>query len=407
MRGPRVLLLDGDYPTSLTIAKELSEDLEATIIGAGTSRRSRLCRSSYCDVGVAIPATDDPGYLEALWAVIDAYRPAFILPVGYESAAALESVRDDLPAFASVCLPDPDAFATAADKAATMERAAALGIDVPADYSERVAELDAAGRPTEALDALAFPVFCKARREAGGGHETTARVDDPERFWETYDRLAAVAPTGEVLVQECIVGSRSTYGCGLLLRDGEIDLRVGHEELRSVPRRGGSGTHLRLRGDPELELASAKLLRDLDWHGVALVEFKRRESGELVLMEINPKFWASYALASAHGYRFASRAVATTLGLEDRLPVPSPERTGEIVFPLRELYYYARNRGDEDERLLECLRAMAKPGAAWNVDRADLSAWLTPPAALVERLPAEALERDRDDSREPVAFTRR
>ncbi|TYL38988.1 ATP-dependent carboxylate-amine ligase [Natronococcus pandeyae] len=401
--GPRVLLLDGDYPTALVIAQELSEDLDATIVGTGTMRHSRLLRSNYCDVAVTIPPVDDSGFLEALWSVIHAHRPQFVLPVGYESAAVLESVRDDLPSFASVCLPDPDVFEVAADKAATMERAAALDIDVPTDYSRLVEKIDAQGRPAGSLEALAFPVFLKARREAGGGHGTTARVADPDQFWDVYDRLEAVAPTGDVLVQECITGSTSTYGCGLFVRDGEIELDVCHEELRSVPRRGGSGTHLRLCRDPELETAATELLREIDWHGVALVEFKRRASGELVLMEINPKFWASYALASAHGYRFASTMVATVLGLEDRLPDRSPQPDGEMVFPLRELYYYARNR--EEERLLECLRAVAKPGVPWDVDRSDLGAWLTPPAGLVRKLPT--VDRSRSPDHEPVPLTRR
>lgn len=400
-----MLVLDGDYPASLTIAKELSEDVGATVVGAGTSRHSRLLRSRYCDVAVAIPATDDPRYFEAVRAVIETHRPDLVLPVGYGSAAALESGRDDLPAFVSTCLPEPDAFETAADKRATAELARTLGIDVPRDHSALVATLDSEGREPGALDVLEFPLFCKARREAGGGGETTARIVDPGRFWEVYDRLAAASPTGEVLVQESIDGSGATDGCGLFCLDGEVELRMAHEELRSVPRRGGSGTHLRLRRDPAVESAATELLRSLDWRGVALVEFKRREDGELVLMEINPKFWASYALASTHGYRFASRLVARTLGLEDRLPDRSPEPTGEMTFPLRELYYYARNR--DEERLLDCLGAIVKPGVPWNVDRSDLGAWLTPPAAVLERLPTSAAEPDGALDREAVAFTRR
>ncbi|WP_306058665.1 carboxylate--amine ligase [Natronococcus wangiae] len=401
--GPRVLLLDGDYPTALVIARELSADLDATIVGAGTTRYSRLLRSKYCDVAVTIPSTDDPGYVEALRSVIRAHCPQFVLPVGYESAAVLESVRDDLPSFASVCLPDPDAFEVATDKVATLERASALGIDVPTDYTRLVRVFDSQGRPGDALERLSFPVFLKARREVGGGHGTTARVADPDSFWAVYDRLEAVAPAGDVLVQECITGSASTYACGLFVRDGEVELRVGHEELRSVPRRGGSGTHLRLRRDPELEAAATGLLREIGWHGVALVEFRRRASGELVLMEINPKFWASYALANAHGYRFASTMVATALDLEDRLPDRSPQPDGEMVFPLRELYYYARHR--DEERLLECLRAIAKPRVPWNVDRSDLGAWLMPPTKLVGKL--LAVESPHAADREPVPFTRR
>jgi len=35
--SPRVLVLDGDNVNTLSVARELSEDLDATIIGVGTA----------------------------------------------------------------------------------------------------------------------------------------------------------------------------------------------------------------------------------------------------------------------------------------------------------------------------------------------------------------------------------
>ena len=47
------------------------------------------------------------------------------------------------------------------------------------------------------------------------------------------------------------------------------------------------------------------MLDILQWHGVAMVEFKKdSRTGEYVLMEINPKFWGSLDLSIASGVDF-------------------------------------------------------------------------------------------------------
>ncbi|SDQ23043.1 carboxylate--amine ligase [Natronobacterium texcoconense] len=385
---PTVLLLDGDYDNALAIATELSEDLEATVVGVGTSPHSRLLRSTYCDAGRVLPPPDDPDYPTALLETIERDRPDVVLPVGYDSMAAVQTIRESIPGDVALCLPSRDAFRAAADKEETLRRGQRLGLETPMEYSDVVANLEADGRATPD-GVLPFPLFLKARWENGG--VTTAPVDDPGEFWKTYDRIASVAPDGEVLVQEYVDGSGSTHACGLLCVDGEVALTMTHEELRSVPRHGGSGTHLRLEPDAAVATAARRLLEEVGWHGVALVEFKRRTDGTPVLMEINPKFWASYALASEFGYRFASTLVADRLDLGHELPVGSPEPRGEMVFPLRELQFAATNR--DRETLRESLSTLLSPGASWDLEPTDLGAWLTPPASLLEQLPGTSVPR--------------
>jgi predicted ATP-grasp superfamily ATP-dependent carboligase len=118
-----------------------------------------------------------------------------------------------------------------------------------------------------------------------------------------------------VLVQEYIDGDPATFGYGFLFLDGKAVLAFGHEEIRSVPRLGGSGTRLRVFENEELKQASEKLLRELGYEGVALVEYKKRSDGSFVVMEVNPKFWASYSLASKCNYHFAAKLVGTCLDI--------------------------------------------------------------------------------------------
>ena len=50
--------------------------------------------------------------------------------------------------------------------------------------------------------------------------------------------------------------------------------------------------------------AAQRMLDALEWHGVAMVEFKRRRDGSFALMEINPRLWGSLALSVAAGVDF-------------------------------------------------------------------------------------------------------
>ena len=375
----RVMVLDGDFDNAIQVATEVSTDLDATVIGVGTTEQSRLLCSRYCDVTATVAASGDE-YPEALLSTVREHRPDVVVPVGYDSVTAIDAVRDRLPPDVNCCLPSSSSLSTAVDKRRTLDLASRLGIDTPADFTDAVA---AAERSPDAVRDLPYPVFLKARHECGGN--VTAVVDGPESFWPTYDDLAGAAGD-DVLVQEYVDGDR-TYACGVLFMNGSLQMLFEHEERRSVPRQGGSGTRVRIFRDPELEAATLELLRAIDWNGFALAEFKRRADGSFVLMEVNPKLWASYALASQSGYRFVSTMVARSLDLPWQGPV-EPSQTGEMVFPLRELNFALT---DADESLVRSGLSMLWPPARWDVNFRDFRSWFTPPAgdAAAERESAE------------------
>jgi len=371
------MVLDGDNDNAIQVATELSEDLNAEVVGVGTSNWSRLLRSRYCDVGVTTVPASEPGYADQLLDAVEAHGPDLLVPVGYHSVAAVDGIRDDLPDSVECWLPPSESLDVAVDKVATAELAAELDVGTPTSFTDRAAALDDHGRPGEVAD-LPFPLFLKARHECG--KNVTAEIERPGAFWATYDDLVAEAGVQEVIVQECIPGDR-TYACGLLYDEGAPQLLFAHEELRSVPREGGSGTRVRLFRDPRIETAAIRLLDSLDWHGPALVEFKRCADGSYALMEINPKLWASYALASQSGYRFVSTCARRALGIEGGRTGRPPDATAEMVFPLRELYYAART---DDESVLRSIASICWPPARLDLNLRDVGAWLTPPAAVVD-----------------------
>lgn len=378
---PTIMLLDGDQRLSLHIAAELSKDLRATVIGIGTTESSRLWRSRYCNVkDVAPPVDHTIEYQQAIVQLIRNYRPDMVLPVDYRSVAALDMIRTQILRETTLCLPPSESLQISHNKSKTLAVAKSIGIQVPEDYTAFVSSVDSLGRRHEDLEQLPFPVFLKSAQEAE--KRVAAKVDSPLDFWSVYDRLRLEAEDGTVLVQEYVNGGDGHNYCyGLLFIDDAVELSFGHEKVTSVPRESGSAARVRVLRDPHLEAMSVELLRELKWNGVGLVEYKKRADGTYVLLEINPRIWGAYALASKSGYHFHSTMVARTL----KLPVKSPPalpRAKEMAFPLREITFWLENRGEES--LLRSMAVVGWPPCQWDLDFRDLGAWL--PAGGLGRL---------------------
>jgi protein tyrosine phosphatase (PTP) superfamily phosphohydrolase (DUF442 family) len=90
-----------------------------------------------------------------------------------------------------------------------------------------------------------------------------------------------------------------------------------HRRIRETPPTGGVSCCAISIYESDLLAIGKRLLDALVWHGVAMVEFKReRSTGDLYLMEINPKFWGSLDLAIASGVDFPVLDVSMAIGEE-------------------------------------------------------------------------------------------
>jgi predicted ATP-grasp superfamily ATP-dependent carboligase len=106
-------------------------------------------------------------------------------------------------------------------------------------------------------------------------------------------------------VQEFIPPGGDTLGVELLMDHGKRLAHFMHKRLREFPVHGGPSTLRESIYDGELLAKATQLLASIEWHGVAMVEFKvDPRDGVAKLMEINPKFWGSIALAIVSGVNF-------------------------------------------------------------------------------------------------------
>jgi predicted ATP-grasp superfamily ATP-dependent carboligase len=89
---------------------------------------------------------------------------------------------------------------------------------------------------------------------------------------------------------------------------------TGHK-LRQHPPRFGHVSMAESRWVPELAESGLRLLRELGYHGVSQVEFKRDpRDGRYRLMEVNARHWMWHSLASACGVNLSLTAYRDAIG---------------------------------------------------------------------------------------------
>lgn len=180
-----------------------------------------------------------------------------------------------------------------------------LGVEVPRTWlpenDEELKRVD-----------VTFPAVVKFRSDEGLYLDPADRyriVRDRDELMLAVGRLSAVQP--RPMIQEYVEGE----GCGwsALYDRGRLVARIGHRRLREYPPSGGPSSACESFAHPAMERAGRALLEALEWHGVAMVEFKR-VGDRFVLMEINPRFWGSLPLALRCGINFPDLLVRVATG---------------------------------------------------------------------------------------------
>jgi predicted ATP-grasp superfamily ATP-dependent carboligase len=159
-----------------------------------------------------------------------------------------------------------------------------------------------------------FPVVIKAAEE-WGSVKYVNDIDEAYKFFKIIGKqFPSQIKAGKLpFVQEYIRGDG--YGFYALCDHGKIKASFMHKRLREFPATGGPSSLAESFYDVKLKSLGEKILSHLNWHGVAMVEFKKDEiDGEYKIMEINPKFWGSLALSIRCGIDFPYLLYKLALG---------------------------------------------------------------------------------------------
>lgn len=222
-------------------------------------------------------------------------RPV-IIPVGITSLLAMCKHHDEVDMFADTALPPLSSIELANDKSRLIPFAAGIGIPVPETtfLKENETVEDLALR-------ISYPAVIKLPAGEMLGLSPDERykiVSTKEEFLKSYPEFSRHG--GDILVQQYITGDG--YGVSAVFGKNHEPIEIFcHHRLREYPASGGPSCFCESADLPELADYAVKLLRALDWTGVAMVEFKGSPDTGFYLMEINPRFWGSSALAPNSG----------------------------------------------------------------------------------------------------------
>lgn len=288
-------------PSTVACLRSLRPRGIRTIVGS-ESRSTPAATSAYRDefVGLPDPATDLPGYGDALLSLAERPDVVTIIPVREEDVYVLADRKDAFADEIATLWPDFDTLRRVQDRIDLFDAADAA--DVAAPETERLDEWDDWDQET-----IVKPRYTVAAPEYLGPTFDCAEIGSTEyqRPGSRPDTAAEIEKRGHIpLVQERIADLRE-FGFFALYDHGDPVATFQHCQRRGWEYCGGPSAYRESVHIPELESAGRALLDELEWHGLAMVEFLRDPTdGEFKLMEINPRFWSSLPFSVRVGADF-------------------------------------------------------------------------------------------------------
>ncbi len=289
----RILFLDAEARSTLSIIRSVGKNYNFDIYVAGRNNND-ICRfSKYTKkfLRYSDPLESKKQFLNSLELIVLENEIDFIFPC---SDLTLYPICDSYfynKYSQKLIAPSKESYLITFDKRKMNEIALKSGVLVPKDYK---------------IETVQFPCVIKPRQSRFYVNDTMVHgfrefVNNEQEANIFLDSIKNIDTTP--LIQEVIEGEGN--GIFIAAKDGEIFSSFAHERIREVPPGGGAST-LRKSSkiDKELFDYTKKLISNLKWDGIAMVEFKGK-----YFMEINGRPWGSMDLAVSSGVDFPSMMI--------------------------------------------------------------------------------------------------
>jgi protein-tyrosine-phosphatase/predicted ATP-grasp superfamily ATP-dependent carboligase len=246
---------------------------------------------------------------------------SLVIPADDRSVIALQTHREALAPLGRLYTLNDAAFSVLFDKLKTNELARSAGVSLAREVK--------VVRPSDAQQALQefhFPLVLKPIASCTAADLGIRRQVRKAYSSTEFDRLLhEMLAVGPLTIQENFIGAG--VGIELLVNEGEPLLTFQHVRVHEPLHGGGSSYRKSVAVTPELLEAALKILRPLNYTGVAMVEFKvDPRTGRWIFIEVNARFWGSLPLALAAGADFPLALFQWLV--EGRISVPGGYRQG-------------------------------------------------------------------------------
>jgi predicted ATP-grasp superfamily ATP-dependent carboligase len=298
----KVLVLDANQRSALAVIRSLGR--RAVHVTAADSTATTLGGSSrYCAASITYPSplTHPAAFIDAVASYVRDSETEIVLPMSDITTRQILLNRALLEPAIVPC-GSLEAFDKLTDKATLFRIATNLGITIPrTHFVDNLADLE------RQRAELRYPAVIKPFRSkipsANGWISVSVEYARSETELNDLIRRNPHLQQHPFLIQEYIEGSGE--GLFTVYNRGAPIALFAHKRLRERPPSGGvSALSESIALDPELVRAGTAILNHVQWHGAAMVEFRRSTNGRLYLMEVNARFWGSLQLSVDAGIDF-------------------------------------------------------------------------------------------------------
>lgn len=330
---PPAVVLQASYANGLGVIRNLARaGVPVLAVDPNPKALGFVSRYAVCDV-CPDPAADSEAfvsYLEVLGRSLP--RRAVVFPTHDEYIWPVSRHAERLRTWYHIPFSGWPTMARLYDKEEQMRAAWRAGVDTPpTTFIRSPADLDGSGAETrfpaifKPVQSLAFKMRFK---------RPVLLIESRDQLEETYQRCA---DCGVLMLQEVVPGGDEelyTVGSTLDAQSRPLAVFTGRK-LRQHPRTFGTARLAESVWIDELADAGLRLLRELRYHGVSQVEFKRDpRDGRYKLMEVNARHWLWHSLAAASGVNLTLASYADAIGRP--FIAPRQRDGGKWVLTLKE-----------------------------------------------------------------------
>jgi predicted ATP-grasp superfamily ATP-dependent carboligase len=336
----KILVTNGAYKHTLALVRSLGA--AGHEVGVVAHRRAAVSFfSKYCNRRHVVKTTEKRAFVDEILTILRENDYDILLPVGLPQVVWLAERADEIRQWARLPLADVEKIKLFENKQATYNLAVKLNIPTPLTFF-----------PKDRSDAdicaaqLKPPIVVKHCTQSGSEWLKYAQTaEEAIQFYEKMRDLESKMPKNAVYTEgssfELKTSLRDTkqtneelgsaplqtsnlklqsimfqeylsgggYGFFGLYDKGVFKQGFAHKRIREFPVSGGASCCAESIDNEQLMNYGKRILEEIDWHGMAMVEFKMDENGQPRLLEVNPKLWGSFDLSVVSGVPFAEKWV--------------------------------------------------------------------------------------------------
>ena len=150
----------------------------------------------------------------------------------------------------------------------------------------------------------------------------------------------------EVVIQEKIKNGREVIGAFYLFDNNKLVLSYCHQRIRTFPEEGGVTVFSKLVTNDEVVSSGEKLLKLLNWDGLAMIEFLFDPADKKYkVIEINPRLWGSILVSEFSNINMIENYIELSLKRSPKSYAPKTDTKIRWFFPYDIILFFKKSVG--------------------------------------------------------------